>query len=88
MQIGQKVVGNAHPPHREVLGRESGTETILSRPPTAEYREKGEKRMEVLVLDQSYYAPSTVMWNGAKPYLMQEQPYNQITWLFGKVRSR
>lgn len=84
MQIDQKVVGNAHPPHREVLGRESGTETILCR----SNRQKGEKRMEVLVLDQSYDAPSTVMWNGAKPYLMQEQPYDQITWLFGKVRSR
>ncbi len=37
------------------------------------FLEKGEKRMEVLVLDQSYYTPVVVKRSGAKPCRAQEQ---------------
>jgi len=36
---------------------------------------KGEKCMEVLVLDQSYYTPHKAIHGSAKPYLMQEQRF-------------
>ncbi len=50
--------------------RESGTETILPRLS----RGKGEKNIEVLILEQSYHIPIVVKRCGAKPCLVQEQP--------------
>lgn len=54
----KKIVGNTHPANCKIGKRDSGTETILV---DAQASTKGEKRMEVLVLDQSHYAPLAAM---------------------------
>ena len=63
------VVGNPHPSICKNSMRESGAETILS-----VYSEKGEKSMEVLVLEiKATILHLVVIPSGAKPYLVQEQ---------------
>ena len=77
-------MGNTHLPSCETWERDSGTETILTNRKMSSPRHstgllapsglvKGEKCMEVLVLDQSHDAPDIVICRSAKPCLMQEQ---------------
>ncbi len=65
------VVGNPHPSICKNSMRESGAETILS-----DLSEKGEKSMEVLVLEiKATILHFVAILSGAKPYLVQEQRF-------------